>query len=158
MICQDCGIEAETRYVSFHQNIGALFVRFPSSIEGKLCKSCIHKHFWKMSTTTMFLGWWGTISFCVTPFFLINNVCRYLFCLGMSPVPTDATRPELDDDAVERLQPHAADLFSRLNDGEDFAQTANAVADRAGVTPGQVALFVHAVALASEAQQRESKS
>ncbi|OWK45187.1 hypothetical protein FRUB_01518 [Fimbriiglobus ruber] len=34
MICQDCGVEAETKHVSFHQNIGALVVRFPKSIEG----------------------------------------------------------------------------------------------------------------------------
>ncbi len=155
MICQDCGVEAETKYVAFHQNIGALFVRFPKSIEGRLCKSCINKHFWGMTGTTLFLGWWGTISFIVTPFFLLNNIGRYVFCLGMSPVAPDATRPELTEEAVERIQPHAADLFSRLNDGEDFSKSAHAVADRAGVTPGQVALFVHAVVQAAEAQEQQ---
>ena len=146
MFCQDCGVEAETKYVSFRQNIGALFVRFHRSVEGNLCKSCIHKHFWGMSTKTFFLGWWGTISFIVTPIFLVNNVGRYMFCLGMTPVPPGAAPPQLTDQAVEQLTPHTVELFRRLNAGEDFATVAAAIGDRAGVTPGQVALFVHAVA------------
>lgn len=145
MICQGCGVEAATKYVSFHQNIGALVVRFPSSIAGHLCKSCINKHFWKMTGTTLFLGWWGMISFIVTPFFLLNNMGRYLFCLGMDPVQPGAAPPRLTDEAIERITPHANNLFSRLNDGEDFATTAALIADLAGVTSGQVALFVHAV-------------
>src|SRR5262245_38885810 len=107
MICQDCGIEAATKHVTFHQNIGALVVRFPKSIEGNLCKSCIHRHFWSMTGTTMFLGWWGTISFLVTPFFLLNNIGRYLFCLGMPAVEEGAKQPRLTDEAIERIQRHA---------------------------------------------------
>lgn len=146
MICQDCGVEAQTKHVSFHQNIGALVMRFPKSVEGRLCKSCIHKHFWKMSGTTLFLGWWGTISFIVTPFFLLNNIGRYLFCLGMTPVSPGAEPPQLTEAAVERIKPHAEDLFDRLNADEDFATVADLIAERAGVSPGQVALFVQAVA------------
>jgi hypothetical protein len=145
MICQGCGVEAATKYVAFHQNIGALAMRFSKSIEGNLCKSCIHKHFWSTTGTTMFLGWWGMISFIVTPFFLLNNIGRYVFCLGMPAVVPGALPPQLTDQAVERIKPHANNLFARLNDGEDFAATAALIADLAGVTPGQVALFVHAV-------------
>src|SRR5437762_361868 len=116
MICQACGVEAATKYVSFHQNIGALVVRFSRSMEGYLCKSCIHKHFWSMTTTTLFLGWWGTISFIVTPFFLLNNIGRYLSCLGMPSVPRGASPPQLTEQAVERISPHAQELFQRLNE------------------------------------------
>jgi hypothetical protein len=95
--CQGCGVEAETRYVSFHQNIGAFALRFHSSVDGWLCKSCIHRHFWGKTLTTLVLGWWGVISFIVTPFILLNNIGRYLFCLGMTPPPTreaaNASRP-----------------------------------------------------------------
>jgi hypothetical protein len=150
MICQDCGVEAQTKYVSFHQNIGALVIRFPSSIEGHLCKSCIHKHFWGMTGITLFLGWWGVISFIVTPFFLLNNIGRYLFCLGMAPTPPGAKAPQLTDAAIEQIQPHLAELFGRLNAGEDFAAVASSIAEQAGVTPGQVALFVHAVVRSQE--------
>lgn len=145
MICQNCGVEAQTKYVSFYQNIGALVIRFPKSISGHLCKSCVHRQFWTMTPITMFLGWWGTISFIVTPFFLLNNVGRYLFCMGMSSVPPGAVAPQLTEDAVARLNNHASDLFSRLKDDDDFERVATAVADRAGVTPGQVALYVQAV-------------
>ncbi|WP_410971682.1 hypothetical protein, partial [Salmonella sp. SAL4437] len=31
------------------------------------------------------LGWWGFISFFVTPLVLLNNIGRYLLCLGMAP-------------------------------------------------------------------------
>jgi len=151
MICQDCGVEAETKHVSFHQNIGALVIRFPKSVEGHLCKSCINKHFWGMTMTTLFLGWWGTISFIVTPFFLINNIGRYIFCLGMSPVPPGAAPPELTAEAVQKIKPYASDLFDRLNAGEEFNVVAPIIAERAGVTTAQVALFIHAVI---EAQSR----
>ncbi len=145
MICQDCGVEAPTKLVTFHQNIGALVVRFPKTIEGHLCKSCIHKHFWGMTTTTLFLGWWGTISLFVTPFFLLNNIGRYLFCLGMPAVPEGATPPELTEEAVERIKPHASDMFSRLNAGDDFGEVTLLTAEKAGVSPGQVVMFVRAV-------------
>jgi hypothetical protein len=93
----------------------------------------------------MFLGWWGTISFIVTPFFLLNNVARYLFCLPMPPVAPDATSPVLTDDAFERIKPHSTELFSSINRGEDFESVAAQIAAEAGVTPGQVVLFVQAV-------------
>lgn len=153
MICQDCGVEAETKHVSFYQNIGALVVRFPKTIDGNLCKSCIHKHFWQMQMTTLVLGWWGTISLIVTPFFLLNNFGRYLFCLGMSPVAAGAKRPELTEEAIEKIKPHASDLFSRLNSGQGLSEAATLTAERAGVSPGQVALFVHAV-VQSQAQSQ----
>lgn len=153
MICQDCGVEAATRHVSFHQNIGALFVRFSNSVSGDLCKNCLHKHFWGMTTKTLFLGWWGTVSLIVTPFFLLNNVGRYLLCLRMPAVPPGATPPLLTDDVVERIRPHAADLFGLLNAGAEFAGVATSIAHRAGVTPGQVALFVQAVVRSQQQQQ-----
>jgi hypothetical protein len=39
--CQLCGVQAETRYISFHQNIGVLILRLHSSVQGQLCKACI---------------------------------------------------------------------------------------------------------------------
>jgi len=60
---------------------------FHSRIKGRLCRSCINEHFTKMTAMTTFLGWWGMISFILTPFLLLNNVIRYLFCLGLKPAP-----------------------------------------------------------------------
>jgi hypothetical protein len=153
MICQDCGVEAKTKHVSFHQNIGLLILRIPKTVEGRLCKSCIHKHFWGMTTTTFFFGWWGTISFFVTPFFILNNVVRYMTCLSLPPVEPGATRPELTDEAMDKIKPYAEELFSHLNKGEDLESTADYISAKAGVTPGQVVLFLQAIAHAQSQRQ-----
>jgi hypothetical protein len=81
--CQSCGRHAPTRHVAFYQNIGLLIMRRSKSIEGDLCKACISKYFWEFTLITFLAGWWGVISFIVTPFFLINNLIRYLGCIGM---------------------------------------------------------------------------
>jgi hypothetical protein len=94
--CQACGLEAPTKYVAFYQNIGALILRFGKSLEGNLCKNCIHKYFWEYTLFTATLGWWGIITFILTPFFLLNNTIRYLGCLGME-APSPYGHEERDD-------------------------------------------------------------
>ena len=81
--CQACGKQAPTRYVEFHQNIGALVMRFRRSIKGELCKGCIHSNFWSMTMTTLCIGWLGTISIIIAPFMVINNIVRYASCIGL---------------------------------------------------------------------------
>lgn len=152
MYCQSCGIEAPTKYVSYHQNIGALVMRFSKSVQGNLCRNCVHKHFWSLTGTTAILGWWGMISLIVTPFFLVNNVVRFASCFGMEPVPPDAMPPQLDESAVDRIQPHAQRLFERLNEGEELSRVVTDTAERAGVTPGQVMLFLQAVIQSQQAE------
>jgi len=56
MICENCGIEAATKHVEYHQNIGAVIMRFHKSIKGELCKSCVHKYFWKLTLINLFFG------------------------------------------------------------------------------------------------------
>ena len=84
MRCQACGVQAETRYVEFHQNIGVLVLRFSKAVKGDLCKSCIHRYFWELTGICLLLGWWGIISFFLNIIFIMNNVIRYLSCLGMA--------------------------------------------------------------------------
>lgn len=81
--CQGCGSLAETKEIKFYKNIGMLVMRRHYSLEGRFCKKCINKNFWDYTLTTLFGGWWGTISFIVTPFYLLNNIGRYLTTLGM---------------------------------------------------------------------------
>jgi hypothetical protein len=151
MFCQCCGIEAPTKKTAFYQNIGALVMRFSQSVEGNLCKDCIHKNFWKMTMTTLFLGWWGMISFLVTPFFLLNNIGRYLMALPMPPVPPDASVPRLTNTDREKIAPHLDALIARLNeDDADFQEVAEEFADRIGVTPGQIALALRELADSAE--------
>ena len=91
--CQSCGALAPTKYVEFYQNIGAIILRFHKSIKGKFCKSCINQYFWEYTLFTLLLGWWGAISFFVTPFHILNNVVRYIGSLGMGSVPDPMSSP-----------------------------------------------------------------
>jgi hypothetical protein len=111
MYCESCGAEAETRHVAFYQNIGALIVRFTGSAEGNFCKSCIHRYFWSMTATCLFLGWWGIISFIINPFFILNNVVRYLCCLGMKAPDRAAVRDEDDDYPPTRWKDAAEECY-----------------------------------------------
>ena len=145
MICQRCGVEAPTKYVAFYENVGALVVRFSKSTQGELCKSCIHKYFWTHTLKSATLGWWGTISFFVTPFFLLNNIVRYAGCLVMAPVPPGAVPPELTSDVIENISPHAQQIFDRLRNGEQLSEVAEDVSRFCGASAAQIVLYVHVV-------------
>lgn len=170
MNCQLCGAGAPTKRVEFYQNIGAIILRFHKKMQGDLCKSCVHKKFWEMTLITLFLGWWGMISLIVTPIFLVNNIVRYLGCLGMPaasalattqaappPVPTQAPAqslpppqaaapaPELTQQVVDAINPHIEQIAARLNAHEDQNRIAADVAATTGVTPAEAALYIHAL-------------
>jgi hypothetical protein len=83
MNCQFCGERPASRYVAFYQIIGIVIVFFIRSVKGDLCSVCIHKCFWYCTIISLLFGWWGVISFCLTPFFIILNVLYYVGLLGM---------------------------------------------------------------------------
>src|SRR5437870_5683676 len=83
MQCQACGASNPTKYVEFHQNIGALIIRFHQSVKGHLCKACIDRFFWRFTLVNMVGGWWGLISFFTTPVFIIMNVVQYAGAAGL---------------------------------------------------------------------------
>lgn len=142
IICQSCGVEAPSKYVEFHQNIGALVVRYSKCIKGNLCKRCLHKHFWSTTSTTAAIGWLGTISLILAPCFVLNNIIRYLSSLTMPRVPAGAMPPVVTDDVARRITPHLDAIFARLNAGEKLTDVCRAEAPRLGVTPGQILKFV----------------
>lgn len=82
-VCQVCGLEAPTARANFHQNIGMFFARSYSHATGDLCRTCIRKYFKSYTLTTLFLGWWGLISFFITPIFLVGNIFSYLRTLSL---------------------------------------------------------------------------
>ncbi len=89
--CQSCGLPVETQYVEFYENVGMIFMRQHRNAKGNFCKSCIDYYFWNFTGKTILLGWWGTISFIVTPFILFNNFLRFIFTLGMKKFPLSIT-------------------------------------------------------------------
>ena len=76
-ICEICLQNKSTHYIDLYENVGALVVRYNKQIKGKLCFDCQKFVFWRFTLKTLFLGWWGVISFIITPFILLNNIIRY---------------------------------------------------------------------------------
>ncbi|MGE3809258.1 MAG: hypothetical protein AB7K24_31730 [Gemmataceae bacterium] len=152
MICQNCGIEAPTKYVAFYQNIGLLILRMSKGVEGELCKPCIHHFFWEFTMMNLIVGWWGVISLIVTPFFILNNIVRYLFCLGMASSAEGAVRPMLTEEVAERLGPYTEELFRRIGEEEPIDDVVRDIGERADATPGQVCLYLRAVIEAARNQ------
>ena len=91
-ICESCGLPAPTKYVEFYENVGALVMRFHRSVKGNLCKPCIDRWFWNLTGKSFLLGWWGIVSFILTPFILLNNFLRYITTLGMPRPPIQMSR------------------------------------------------------------------
>lgn len=145
MICQACGIEAPTQKVMFVRHIGALVMFFHKRIGGELCRNCVNKYFAEYGLTTLFVGWWGIISMFATPVVLIIDVANYFRAWNLPPVPAGATVPRLTDDSVQRLQPFTPSLVERLNRNEKLETVAADIARDAGVTPGQVIVYVRAL-------------
>jgi hypothetical protein len=90
--CWSCGACAPTKRVEFYRLIGAVLLLHFKSTGGQLCKSCVHQHFWEYTLITLCFGWWSVLSFLLTPFIVVHNVIRYVFCLGMPPAPRTQSR------------------------------------------------------------------
>lgn len=87
--CEACRRVAPLRHARFMQNIGAVVLRFPRTIEGELCKHCIDKYFFRFTATTMLLGWWGIISFFYSAFSVPSNIANWTRSFGMRAPPDD---------------------------------------------------------------------
>ena len=64
-------------------------MRFSKNAKGAFCKDCTNRFFWTYTGISLFLGWWGIISFFVTLFIIPNNIIRYLGTLSLES-PTSA--------------------------------------------------------------------
>lgn len=75
--CIICGQPAPNFDLELNQNTGALLMRYTKSYKGNMCRLCAKKVFKKVEVHNLFLGWWGTISFIVTPVYLLANANNY---------------------------------------------------------------------------------
>ncbi len=142
ILCQGCGFEVPNAYVEYRQNIGAIVVRFSQRYRGCLCKRCGWKYFKMASVITLFGGWWGFISFFITPLFLFGNFVDLLKTSSLPTVAGRAGRPRYDDEVATQLLQHVEFINEQLEAGENIEEVAR---QDAGVTPGQALLFIHAV-------------
>ncbi len=139
--CQQCGADAPTREVSLHQNIGLLIFRLSESTEGHLCRRCISETVRRYTFVNLTLGWWGLISFFVTPFFLLFNLIQYLAArrLPRDPIPG---KPRLSDELLIRLASYKTEITECLGRGDSREMIAIALAEMAQVTPAQALLYL----------------
>ncbi len=75
--CQLCGRYGPTKYVTLQYNIGLIVMRRLATLQGAFCQNCLNRSFWKYTLITLVFGWWGVISFFMTPFILINNLWQF---------------------------------------------------------------------------------
>src|SRR4051812_40586793 len=75
--CQACGQNARTALSHFRQNVGMLIARQEKHIEGNMCRACTGKYFWRLTLTTLAVGWLGTVSLIVAPIYVILNIVTY---------------------------------------------------------------------------------
>jgi hypothetical protein len=98
MTCRLCQLEKPTVPVEFNQNTGCVFVRYHRTVKGDLCRGCIKHVFTRFTLHNLFLGWWGSISFFATLYFMASNTVH--FVRGMW-----ALRPSLSNMPVDQPTP-----------------------------------------------------
>jgi hypothetical protein len=81
--CGLCRRPAQLNPVTFRYNIGMLVARRHATLKGAICKSCIHKTFWKYAAINVSVGWLGYVSLFVAPSFLLINGYHYLRSTGL---------------------------------------------------------------------------
>jgi hypothetical protein len=70
-----------------------LVARQMRTYQGDVCRACSSYLFKKATLHTAFLGWWGTISFFLTPIFIINNIAYWVKSRSL-PAPVTRQLPE----------------------------------------------------------------
>lgn len=102
MICERCGRVAPTSAVIFRQVLGFVVARSTRELSGELCRDCLGQIFRRFSLVTAVGGWWGIISFFVTPLYLAQNLRQYWASRGLARPAPDA---ELALTVAERTRP-----------------------------------------------------
>jgi hypothetical protein len=84
-ICQACQRAVATRRVTLMQNIGFVVARSSKTFTGELCRDCGVRMAKEYTLITFFFGWWGVISFILTPIFLIGNIVSWSQLSKLAP-------------------------------------------------------------------------
>jgi len=101
--CRICGAQpVSATAVRGHQGL-LVIMRFLKS-EGPFCRSCGIATYREMTADTLLLGWWGPLSFFITPITLLMNLgARAAF--RKLPQPYGGWRPPLDPGKPVPLRP-----------------------------------------------------
>ena len=150
MGCQHCYRSEPAEYVELHHNVGMLFMRQTYCTYGRLCRECLHQAYNHHMLRNLTLGWWGTISFFATIYYLIANTVTYVSALrrlGRSKAPSAAAAPAVldGDEAQRRLEPFEHNVRLRLRAGDAVEDIGRDLAALQGVHASAAARFVERV-------------
>ena len=99
---------------------------------GNACKPCGKRWFWKSTLHTLFLGWWGTISFIVTPFFLLGNIMSVFSVVRLPNVAA------LNESMLANQREYARSLLAT----KDRATVVDVLVRNSGASQQEVEAFV----------------
>jgi hypothetical protein len=121
--------------VELRHNVGMLLMRREFSTEGQLCRRCLRSAFWHHTLRNLTLGWWGTISFFMTWYFLATNVINYFRArseLGLGQArptqPPPRSEAMTGDEAQRVLRPFEHNVRMLLRSGDLPADIARELA------------------------------
>lgn len=86
--CQQCGVGTPMMKAGLHRHIGMIILMNHERVHAYLCKPCIRRKFWEYTPVTAIVGWWGIVSFLITPIVLVNNVVIYLLTFRKTEADT----------------------------------------------------------------------
>jgi hypothetical protein len=91
--CQTCGAAAPTWALTYRKNIGLIAAHWRWTTPMQVCKSCVHKEFWKRFAILVTIGWTSYYSIVIGPVFLIMNTVEYIKALSAKPTAEPAALP-----------------------------------------------------------------
>ncbi|MCP3105024.1 hypothetical protein LZ198_39775 [Myxococcus sp. K15C18031901] len=149
MRCDHCSRSEATAYVELNHNVGMVFARRSYTTAAELCRGCLGKAFWHHTLRNLTLGWWGTISFFVTWYYLLSNLVTYVQAraeMGRSPrQATPVVAAARGDAALRILQPFEHNVRMQLRMGDDPADIARDMARLHGVEAAAAHAFVEQI-------------
>ena len=104
--CRFCGCVPAV-YTKFRGHRGMIVLMQYLSLEGPFCRNCGLATFRRMTSHTLIQGWYGYVSFVVTPVTVLINLVRSRKVLALDP-----PRPPLNGPSAEPADP-GAPLFMR---------------------------------------------
>ncbi len=83
--CMTCGRTAPTWALTYRQNIGIVAMHIRKSTPMQVCRSCVHKEYWKRFAILVTVGWTSYYSIIIGPVFLLMNTATYIKNLAAKP-------------------------------------------------------------------------
>lgn len=88
--CRRCG-SVPAAQVTYRAHRGMIILMQFRRIDGPFCRDCGLDAFRTMTADTMLQGWWGALSFCITPVILLLNLAlRHKVAALAPPGPAPA--------------------------------------------------------------------